>query len=248
MIRRFNRFELKYVIPSRLRDAMLPEIQAQMNPDPSGEEGVYDVTSLYYDTDDFACYRAKLDGIKFRRKLRIRRYGPADGDANPKVTFEIKQRINRTTQKRRVPMRLETAYALARGQSPELDDERDRAVVQEIDFLIRSRRQRATCLVSYQRQAFIGGQYEVGLRLTFDQAIWCNSKASLLDESGRRFMLPPDYVVMEVKANNAVALWVSRMLARHGVCLTRFSKYCTGVACLEKTGALHFSTPGDSHG
>jgi hypothetical protein len=53
MIRRFNRFELKYRITARERDAILPVILAHMRPDREGDpSGVYRVTSLYYDTVD----------------------------------------------------------------------------------------------------------------------------------------------------------------------------------------------------
>ena len=38
---------------------------------------------------------------------------------------------------------------------------------------------------------------------------------------------------MEVKANDAVPLWVSRMLARHGCEIQRFSKYVAGVSHLQ---------------
>ena len=41
---------------------------------------------------------------------------------------------------------------------------------------------------------------------------------------------------MEVKANNAVPLWVSHLLARYNVPLGRFSKYCAGVARLQALG------------
>ena len=44
-----------------------------------------------------------------------------------------------------------------------------------------------------------------------------------------------DTIVMEVKVNDAVPLWVSRMIARHNCSLRRISKYCKGLACLRST-------------
>jgi len=43
---------------------------------------------------------------------------------------------------------------------------------------------------------------------------------------------PPDWCIMEVKANDAVPDWVTFMLARHGCQLRRVSKYCAGLALL----------------
>jgi hypothetical protein len=247
MTRRFNRFELKYVIPASVRDELLLELENRTAADEHGVGGSYEVTSLYYDTDDYAFYRSKIDGIKYRRKLRIRRYGVRTVDENPEVMFEIKQRINRTTQKRRVPLRLRDAYALAAGESVSIPRAEDALVADEIAYLARTMDLRPSCVVAYVRQAFVGHVYELGLRITFDQAIWCNSgTGGLLDESARHILIPPNMVVMEVKANNAVPLWVSRMLARHRIPLSRFSKYCTAVSCLASLGALRAIPHGDA--
>jgi hypothetical protein len=112
MIRRFNRFELKYLVTSAQRDLLLPDIAARMVIDREGSQtGHYRVTSLYYDTDDFAFARSKREGIKYRRKVRVRIYGDRtepDGEA----MLEIKQRINRTVQKRRVAHPLPEALAI----------------------------------------------------------------------------------------------------------------------------------------
>jgi hypothetical protein len=229
MIRRFNRFELKYLVPIATWEGMIREISAQMSPDPMGKEGVYPVTSLYYDTPDRQFYRSKLDGVKYRRKLRIRMYGEPS-EANPRVMVEIKQRINRTTQKRRVRARLEEAYALCEGEAPNLAsaDEEDRAVASEVEFLSRTLKLERSCTVGYLRRAFVGGPFETGLRLTFDHVLWVARPTGLTEPCARHSILRPEIAVVEVKANDAVPLWVSRMLARHRCTLQRFSKYCAG--------------------
>ncbi len=72
-IRRFNRFELKYLISLREAERFKTALRAYLLDDEHGN-GRYALTSLYYDSPDFRCYWEKVDGIKFRRKLRIRRY------------------------------------------------------------------------------------------------------------------------------------------------------------------------------
>jgi hypothetical protein len=44
--------------------------------------------------------------------------------------------------------------------------------------------------------------------------------------------MAPEWLIMEVKANEAVPLWVTRVLSRHGCTLQRISKYCEGLARL----------------
>ena len=234
MIRRFNRFELKYIVSGALRDALLPEIRERMTIDPeAAASGVYGVTSLYFDTPDLAFFRAKLDGIKFRRKLRIRVYGDGPPRPDARALVEIKQRINRTVQKRRLELPLDEAYALCAGARPErVADQEDAEVASEVEFLVRSLNLSPTCAISYVRQAFMGGEYEPGLRVTFDASLTCAGPERGVAPIERFHFLAPQHCVLEVKANEAVPLWIVRLLARHSVPLQRYSKYCAGVAQL----------------
>jgi hypothetical protein len=237
MIRRFNRFELKYLVHTAERDAIRLELGANMRPDPHGAGGAYRVTSLYYDSPDLTCFWAKLDGIKFRRKVRLRIYG-ADADAADfPAMAEIKQRINRTVQKRRLRLPLVDGYRLCLGEEPEgIDDDADRAVASEIRFLAASLRLAPAVVISYQREAWMGGAYEPGLRITFDQELTCRGPEQLLGAGGAaRAFLSPAWVVMEVKADEAVPLWVTHLLARHSCRLRRISKYCAGLATLRQS-------------
>ena len=137
-----------------------------------GETGTYKVTSLYYDTDDLFFYRSKIDGNRFRRKIRIRQYGDFSTAASTSAMLEIKQRIGRTTQKRRLAVTLDEAEALCRGERGRAwEDARDADVAGEIEYLVLNLRLRPTCLVSYTRQAFMGSRYEPGLRITYDERL-----------------------------------------------------------------------------
>jgi len=238
MIHSFNRLELKYVIPSVIRDALFEDLRANVSPDPEGGSGVYQVTSLYYDTADLACFRAKLEGIKFRRKLRIRRYGTLGNDPDAAVMVEIKQRINRTTQKRRIELPLREAYSLCAGNLlREWPDQTHAAVADEVTFLALALSLRPTCVIGYIRRAFIGSRYEPGLRITFDHGLWSSvADAGLGGGAARHAFLSPDWVVMELKTDRAIPIWVSNLLARNNVALVRFSKYCTGLARLHRLG------------
>lgn len=99
----FNRFELKYLVPVEQAADIRDELAERMDRDLHSPVGGYGVWSLYYDTPRLRFYWEKIEGLKFRRKLRIRHYGSPDGvtDDSP-VCVEIKQRVNRVTQKRRI--------------------------------------------------------------------------------------------------------------------------------------------------
>jgi hypothetical protein len=249
MIRRFNRYELKYLIPGAVRDAMIPSMLGYMQPDrEGGPDGAYAVTSLYYDTFDLSCYRAKIDGINYRRKLRIRRYGAASADRP--VMVEIKQRINRTTQKRRLALPLDRAYALCDGGLDErFEDPLDQSVAEEVAFLVGARQLGPKCVISYRRRAFVGSSFEPGLRITFDENLRVSDASrGLSDGAARHLFLRPDCAVLEVKSNDVVPLWVSRLLAAHSCTVVRYSKYCAGIARLRGLTRAGELCPGANDG
>src|SRR5438105_10292038 len=92
-----NRFEVKYLVATRLVDDLMKELAEFTQPDPHDHGPGYHVYSIYWDTADFRFFWEKIEGTKFRRKLRFRRY-----DGQPPVFVEVKQRQDRTVQKRRV--------------------------------------------------------------------------------------------------------------------------------------------------
>jgi hypothetical protein len=248
MIKRFNRFELKYLVTAAQCDALKRDILHHMKPDENGTAaGSYPIVSLYYDSADLACMRAKLEGIKFRRKLRIRRYGIEE---QAPVFVEIKQRINRTTQKRRMVLPLAEAYDLCAGRFDHtVANADDAAVADEILFLVRALALQPTCLIGYQRDALVGGPYDPGLRVTFDHSLWTAQASDGLSTSAVRHSLaPPTFMIMEVKANEAVPLWLANILARHQCPLWRYSKYCAGAARLTELEFLPTSQASALHG
>lgn len=75
IVKKFNRFELKYILPYQEVAKLKKEILEYAFFDPySKNDGKYYLSSLYYDTSDHKFYWEKVDGIKYRQKLRIRWY------------------------------------------------------------------------------------------------------------------------------------------------------------------------------
>jgi SPX domain protein involved in polyphosphate accumulation len=230
--RTFNRFELKYLVTKRDVDRIRPEIAAYMVRDPyAGEDGSYTLSSLYYDSPARDCFWAKLDGLKFRRKLRIRHYEQRTAltSATP-VFVEIKQRIDRVTQKRRAVLPYADALELCDERIVPAHEERDAAVVDEAFELVLRHNLEPVCITTYQREPWIGGDYDPGLRITVDfdlryrvHDLWLDSK-----HPGKA-MFPPQYAVLEIKANDRVPYWLTHLVARNNLQVTRTSKYCTSL-------------------
>jgi hypothetical protein len=231
MIKKFNRYELKYVISHRDYRRLFEELKGFMSLDPyAGGDGFYAVTSLYYDSMGYEAYRSKLDGVMFRRKVRIRIYPERD----PSEAFvEIKQRVNRTVQKRRINVPLEEARRLCAGDEIEIEgmDYTDRKTIDEIRYMLRAMCLRPSCIVSYRRKALVGCRYDIGLRITFDLNLKyrMNNLDELTNPYGSKYFIPPEYHIMEIKANERVPIWLTSFLAKHQCSFMRVSKYCAGL-------------------
>jgi SPX domain protein involved in polyphosphate accumulation len=206
-------------------------------PDEHGHRnGRYSLSSLYYDSPDLRCYRENADGLKFRRKLRIRRYetGEVFADESP-VFLEIKQRYDRVTQKRRTFLPYHVALQLCNDhQIPDHRPE-DKALIEEAYAFLWQYNLRPASIVRYDRQAFVGTEYDRGLRVTFDTSLSFEaSQLHLHDVPSGLPMLPANYVVMEIKVNERIPLWLTDMIAAHSLQRVGLSKYCRSVEAARK--------------
>ncbi len=142
VVKTFNRFELKYLVRVDLYWELVHALAHFILHDDHGDiDGFYRIISLYYDSPDFSCYRSKIEGLKFRRKLRRRIYqAPGQPLSSIDTGFvEIKQRFNRTTQKKRVILPLEQAKALCSGEElPDRHDPRDSATAAALAYVLRA--------------------------------------------------------------------------------------------------------------
>ena len=109
-IKEYSRHELKYLINWDQRELLTQALVNYMDLDTHGDDqGRYPITSLYYDTVDYKAYWDKIEGHKFRRKVRVRVYGDRLVTPETRCFVEIKQRINKTLQKKRVILPYHTA-------------------------------------------------------------------------------------------------------------------------------------------
>ena len=227
----FNRYEIKYFVDEMKVPELRRELAARMDTDPHSPHGGYPVTSLYYDTPDLRCYWEKIEGLKFRRKLRMRIYGdPAEGTEDTPVQIEIKQRVNRVTQKRRTAM----PYGRARSwldERKEIDcDDSQRPFVDEVTTLVGNLDLRPTVTTGYLREAFVGRDADLGLRVTIDHKVHGRDRDFYFgSRSQNRFTIPPRLAIVELKANERVPYWATDLTARMNMSVVRISKYCQSV-------------------
>lgn len=239
-IKEYTRYELKYVIDKAQQEQVIESLKKYMQPDKMGDAyGRYVITSLYYDSADYKAYWDKIEGHKFRRKVRVRVYGEQPVTPDTLCFAEIKQRINKTLQKKRIRIPYTDAETLcgagvwAAEASPT-----EQAVIEEIQYLYYTLQLQPACVLSYHRLAFNGSEFDPGLRVTFDTNLKGRTHDLTLLSQGHtenNFFVPPDWCVMEVKVNYRVPYWLTELIGKHRCTLRRVSKYCTA---LEQSKAI----------
>lgn len=228
----FNRFELKYLVPVEQAAEIRDELGERMVRDLNSPMGGYGVWSLYYDTPQLRFYWEKIEGLKFRRKLRIRHYGDLDRvtDDSP-VCVEIKQRVNRVTQKRRITLPYGVARRLCDGREMVDHSAKESAFIQEVLELVVRLNLQPTAITGYQREALVGREADTGLRVTFDRRVRGRDRDFHFGTPTpeNRFTIPPHMSVMEIKVNERTPHWITDLAARRNLNLVRISKYVQSI-------------------
>ncbi|MER5753898.1 polyphosphate polymerase domain-containing protein [Streptomyces sp. NPDC002088] len=228
----FNRFELKYLVPVDQAAEIRDELAERMDADDHSPVGGYGVWSLYYDSPQLQFYWEKIEGLKFRRKLRIRHYGNLDGVTDDSmVCVEIKQRVNRVTQKRRIMLPYGVARQLCDDREMVDHSPKERAFIHEVLDLVVRTNLRPAAITGYQREALVGRAEDTGLRVTFDRRIRGRDRDFHfgVETAENRFTIPPHLSVMEIKVNERTPYWITDLAARRNLSLIRVSKYVQSI-------------------
>ncbi|MER5701263.1 polyphosphate polymerase domain-containing protein [Micromonospora sp. NPDC002296] len=227
----FNRYEIKYLVATTKVPALRRELADRLAPDSHGDDGGYGVWSVYYDTTDLRFYWEKIEGLRFRRKLRVRHYGDrCTVDDDTTVYVEIKQRVNRVTQKRRIALPYRLARRLCDERVAVEHDPAQRAFVEEVLELVAGLDLRPVAMTGYQREAFVGQDADLGLRVTLDHRIRGRDRDFHLGaDAENRLIVPAGLSIVEIKANERVPYWLTDLAARAELQVVRVSKYCQSV-------------------
>lgn len=225
-----SRYEIKYLTRVTAIPELVRSLGGYVEPDPhSDPERGYGIYSVYWDSPDWALFWEKVEGLKDRRKLRLRRYV-----GSPDAYVEVKARADRTLAKRRLrwpAAQVREVFApLAAGEAPEAAWEAADPVYREAAAFILRNRLAPRMAILYRRRAWFG-VFEPNLRLTFDTRIHYRATGfDLVDpfDTGK-YVLDPRVAVMEVKFTGRVPLWLTRFVARHSLPMVRMSKYCSAV-------------------
>ncbi len=232
----FKRREIKYMISTEQKDIIMSAIARYMIPDKYGRSSV---RNIYFDTDDFRLIRRSLERPVYKEKLRLRSYGIATPESN--IFVELKKKYKSVVYKRRLSL---TEFEISSAFSENRPLSVHSQIADEIQYF-RSYYEnlKPKVFLSYDREAFYAAD-DPCLRITFDcNIMYRTDDLSLCSPAYGISILKEDCVLMEIKASDAIPLWLTSILTENEIFKTSFSKYGTAYSDMlkNKKGAFFYA-------
>lgn len=212
------RHEHKFVINPGVYQILRSRLRAVMRPDANGKDGVYSITSLYFDDVFKSAYQDKLAGDSERRKYRIRLY---NHDASH-IKLEAKHKDGEFVSKDSVRLSGEDAERLIAGERAYLREERFLGTTAEAFAISDSiTRLSPAAVTDYIREAYVEPAGNV--RVTFDTRLSAGG-GLFVPAAGFRFIDAAPYI-LEVKYDGYLPGHIKALLTALPLTQTSVSKY-----------------------
>ncbi|HAN21559.1 MAG: hypothetical protein A2Y15_09595 [Clostridiales bacterium GWF2_36_10] len=218
-----SRREEKYILDYRLYTLIRNRVSLVLQPDEHYAEGIYTVTSLYFDDPYKTAYYEKSDGLAVHTKFRVRSYDYQDSflRLEKKTKQGLKTNKDSAVLSKTVLSKIADAPFVLEG----FDNK-----VYPLAAEMQSKGLRPTVTVRYQREAFLMEGTDV--RVTFDTRVEAlpGDVDCLFDKN--RIGIPaihPANIIMEIKYNYKLPTLIRRLCSANAPQLS-VSKYalCVG--------------------
>lgn len=213
----FKRYELKYLLGTQDKAAILQAMAPYMALDKFGRSTIH---NIYYDAATYRLIRHSIEKPAYKEKLRLRSYCQAQADTP--VFVELKKKYGGVVYKRRLDLPERQAAECLCGSAPLPVHSQ---IAREIDYF-RSYYQdlRPAVFLSYEREAYYaldGSDF----RVTFDENIFYRQEELSLDAGAwGKALLSPGRTLMEIKTSGGIPLWMSHTLSALHIYKGSFSK------------------------
>ena len=212
----FDRVEKKYLLDKSQYEDILSKIQEFVEPDKFFDA---DIRSIYYDNDSFQMIRRSIEKPDYKEKIRIRSYGePLDDDM---VFVEFKKKLNGVVYKRRTKAKY--SDLLDNIKNAEFKDEQ---IGNEIKYAIDYYGGVKPAIYIGCNRTSYSGKDNKRLRITFDKDLRYRMKHLALKSDVSDQVLS-DKIIMEIKAEKAMPLWLTKILDEAKAYPRGFSKVGT---------------------
>ena len=216
------RHEIKHEISRSDYYVLRQRLNAVARPDIHGENGSYQIRSLYFDDPYDTALKEKINGINMREKFRLRYY---DNDVTY-VRLEKKSKINGLCQKKAAVLPAQEVQKLLDGDTAWMADS-DVPLVRELYLKMVTKGLKPKTIVEYQRDAFI---FQAGnVRITLDYNI--RTGIHCMDFFTPDCVMVPvldNPIILEVKWDEFLPGIIRNAVTLEGRKDAAFSKYAAG--------------------
>lgn len=188
-------------------------------PDKNGDNGKYQIRSLYFDNIYDTALREKLDGVNHREKFRIRSYN----FQNDFIRLEKKSKINGLCNKVSAKISAENVASIIKGDIAFLEQE-EAPLLQELYIKMTTQGMEPKTIVDYTREAFTFPAGNVRITLDYD----IRTGLSSTDFLNRDCVTVPagdKVIILEVKWDEFLPDFVRDAVQMTGRKSAAFSKY-----------------------
>lgn len=232
-----SRYEYKYRISLDLIPYIRDYIKSHTVLDPhlkKIEAQKYTVRSIYFDTPELDFYYEKMDGLKIRKKLRVRTYN----EMSDYAFLEIKRKFVNCITKERSRLPIMTIERLIDTPDDSIyefpsTDYNARLVSGKFLYNLLKRGLVPILLVVYDREAYVGKIDEYH-RVTFDINVRARTNPDLGDilSTSNFVSITKDQAILELKYDDLMPKWMKNLTKEYNLKRESLSKYCMGVdAC-----------------
>jgi len=227
------RYEYKYIVDNskmdRLRKMVMPFVDVDQFAE-SGGKNQYTVRSIYFDTPQYDFYYEKVEGIKNRKKVRLRGYDEENEDNT--VFFEIKRKYDIPIIKYRAPVTFKDAQLMLKDRHINgqvlFGDTFLKGTENSKRFFYQvfSKNMRPVVLIVYEREAYLS-KFDSTVRITFDKNLRSRAYPSIkeLYEEDRFKSALGHQFILEVKFNKSFPGWLNPVISQLSLRKQSASKY-----------------------
>lgn len=220
------RREQKYILSNKETDLLVLRLKDVLSLDSHGNNGNYQIRSLYLDSFDEKVLKESLDGLNNRSKYRFRYYN------NDTSLIKLERKTTINDMKNKIAVNMDISKITNFIDNKLLEDD------SLISAEIKSNHYYPNVIIEYDRLAFIN---EVGnIRITIDSNI--NVSQNVNDFFSKDIygypVLPINRKILEVKYDNILPGYISKILNVDSLERVSYSKYTMGMNILKNNGRL----------
>lgn len=229
-----KRYEFKYLLTKKIANQIEKEANNFMTFDSFVQKSLnnqYFVRSLYYENNLSSNFFEKVDGMKFRRKYRIRTYDTSFKASVP-IFFEMKGRnLERTFKKRmKIDYKYLNFFLQKKHHDKLLNIYPNNQLIRSFVFDAFRKNINPHILVDYTRRPYVN-KFGLYFRLTFDKNLFSvlNDKLFCDERNLSWIECKAGLTILEVKFDRSIPAWFHRMIQSYNLKRVSLSKFALGM-------------------